>query len=218
MNNIDPSGQFSLGEMLQVSTIIGTIAAGIAGTVTAIRGGSVREVLWQSAKWFWISFAVTSVIYCGIWAIHSLWIAIFGGGASTISAEQAVKYGYETRGELVNAWRDLGFNIDRTQHVHHFVQQLPSNIQKFGPKAIHSLANSIPMRNAAHINQIHSYTNSSTTTLNLTQYVGQHYSHLHEYISTLSYGAQQAWGTTMYNYVQIHDSMAGFDPVSLGLL
>jgi len=216
INNIDPSGNFSLTEMVQVSAIMGLVASAYMGMETAIRGGSVKDVLNAQTRWFWRGFAIGAIAYGGIWAIYSLWAFLAGGGV--ITAEKSARYGFETHDDLVEAWRAQGFNISRIQHVHHFVQQVESNIVRFGVKAINSLANSVPLDSTAHISKMHSYTNSSTTTLNLTQHIGQHYSHLHEYVTTLSWEMQYLWGVAMYNYVQIHDSMQGFDPVSQGLI
>jgi len=214
--NIDPSGMFSLREMFCVAMLAGCISSIIAGEVVRFKGGAEEQIYEAQWKWFWIGAAAGAAIYGVAWGLSALWAWLVGGG--TITAQQSAQYGYESLDDLKDAWRDQGFTISRFQHIHHFVSKAPANIQRFGAKAIHSLANTIPHDSPTHIGRLHSYTNSSTTTLNLTQYIGQHYSHLHQYIVKLSWEAQYAWGVAMYNYVQINGSMEGFNPVSHGLL
>ena len=90
INNIDPTGnmEFSLTGMFTVAMITGTITGIMAGAITAIKGGTVRQVIDASTRWFWIGFAAGAAIYGGIWAVHSLWLLIFGGGgtATTLSS------------------------------------------------------------------------------------------------------------------------------------
>jgi len=216
VNGVDPTGLFSLTGLIATATIVGCISGIITGVYGQAKGWSEEKIVrWQIIA-FLIGFCVGAGVYGGAWAIHSLWLFLTGGGV--ITAEESARHGFETHDNLVEAWRAQGFNISRTQHVHHFVQQVGSNIMRFGERAINSLANSTPLDSTMHISKIHSYTNSSTTSLDLTRHIGQHYSHLHGYITTLSWEAQHLWGVAMYNYAQIHDSMQGFDPISEGLI
>jgi len=209
INGMDPSGQFTLVEALKVSLITSSIMAIAAGAETAIRGGSMRQVLDASAKWFLITFATTAALYGGAWAVHSLWTDLVGGGVVTL--QQAAAEGCENHRHLVKVWRALGANGE----IHHFVQQHAQNIARFGRRAIYSVRNSIPISRYFHT-QVTTYTNSSTQTLELVRRYGR-YSHLYEYIRGLSWEVQYRWGVAMYDYVVETGTMLGFNPEHYGL-
>ena len=126
------------------------------------------------------------------------------------SKADAAQRGFNNHPELVKAWRRIGADGE----IHHFVQQHSYNVSKFGERPIYSMANSAPI--APHLHSlINAFQMRSTETLGLTQY--GNYSHLYEYIRTLSWEMQFRWGVEMYNHVVQHQSMAGFDPASFGL-
>jgi hypothetical protein len=195
--------------MLQVSAIVGAIFAGIAGMVTAIRGGSVMQVIRAETKWFWSTFFITAGIYASVWIIQSIWIWLLAGNAGVITAERAAKCGYETPDELRKAWADIGY--PRGDPIHHFVQQLDTNIQRFGAKAIHSMINSVPVSSRIH-SVITSYQNSSPATVGLNPASYGNVSHMYQYIQTLSWSEQYQWQIALYRYVIENTTWQGFVP------
>jgi RHS repeat-associated protein len=81
INNVDPTGQFSLMEMVAVSIIVGCIAGIVTNVVMTALGKSqdqVRRAMWRA---FWIGFVATAIVYSVAWTIHSIWFWIFGGQA-----------------------------------------------------------------------------------------------------------------------------------------
>ena len=214
VNNIDPSGLFSFGEMLCVATLVACLSALVAGTIGYYKGYSAQKIEDLQWKWFWRGFVVGAIAYGAVWAIHSLWLLIFGGGsAGVITAQQSAETGFGSHRELVEAWQAQG----ATDPIHHFVQQTSTNISNFGLNAIYSLKNSIPLARNLHI-ELHRFTQSSTTTLGLSDLTGGHYSNLWQFLQTLPWEIQYRWGVAMLNYVLQNQSMQGFDPVSQGLL
>jgi len=209
VNNIDPSGEFSLTEMLVVSVICGAVSAIYGAAVTAVTGGTYQQVVRTSVRYFWYGAALGAAIYGGIWAIYSLWMYLAGGGV--ITAQDAAKEGFRSHGDLVRAWRRSG----ATGEIHHFVQQHAHNIAQFGKRAIYSMYNSTPISKILHM-KITAFTNSSTETLKLTSKYGYH-SHLYQYIRGLSWEAQYRWGVAMYKWIVEKGIMDGFDPKTKGL-
>ncbi len=119
VNNTDPSGnmEFSLTEMLTVATIVGTVNAAVAGAVTAVKGGTVRQVLEAQAKWFWISFGLSATIYGTAWFSYSLLVALFGAGAGLGNLQYAKEYG-------IQRFNDLREVVRGTELVrHHIIEQ-----------------------------------------------------------------------------------------------
>lgn len=211
INNIDPTGHFSLTEMVQISAIMGLVSSAYMGMETAIRGGSVKDVLNAQANWFLKGFVIGAVAYGAIWAIYSLWAFLAGGGV--ITAKEAAQQGYDSHAKVARVWRDWGANGD----IHHFVQQTPENIGKFGEKAIHSIPNTIPVPHSWHIKIIHSWTQSSPATVNLNPAKYNYVSHMYQYIQGLSWEMQYRWGVALYSYLVQNRTLSGFDPARQGL-
>ncbi len=84
LNNIDPTGRFSMTEMVNVSAIIGSISGIMGYTLSAVKGGTFVENIRAGAKWFTVGFLASAIAYGSVWAIHSLWAYLAGGGASLL--------------------------------------------------------------------------------------------------------------------------------------
>lgn len=80
VNSVDPSGMYSIGEMVCVAGIIGSISAIVAGEVVRIKGGTEQQIAKAQWKWFWIGFFATAIVYSLVWTIHSIWLWLYGGG------------------------------------------------------------------------------------------------------------------------------------------
>jgi RHS repeat-associated protein len=207
INAIDPSGQFSLTEMLTVATIVGTVIGAVAGTVTLVAGGSAREALWQATEWFWMSFAITAAVYAAVWAGSVVWAWLFGAGAASPTVKQAAEQGFGSSDALRAEW---------IRKIHHFVQQTPRNIANFGKQAIHSVLNSVPMPKCFH-DMITNFQNSGPNTLGLDPAKYGGVSHMYQFIEGSNWETQYRWGTAMYNHVMEYGTMGGFDPTRYGL-
>ena len=121
INSIDPSGnmQFSLTGMLMTATIVGMISGITAGAITAISGGTSQQILNAMLRWFLIGligFAAGAIVYGGIWALHSILVAVYGAGAGFGSLEYARQYGIRSYNELRELLRGTGL------HAHHIVE------------------------------------------------------------------------------------------------
>ena len=93
INNVDPTGQFSLTEMLTVATIVGAICGLYMGTYAVIRDRTIKSFMGAFSKWFWIGFVSAGIIYGVIWLTSAFLTAIFGASAGFGDLQHAKDYG-----------------------------------------------------------------------------------------------------------------------------
>jgi RHS repeat-associated protein len=209
VNNIDSGGNYSLGELIKISALTSVIMAGVVAVDVGIRGASVKQIATRATKAFFVSLVLCAALYGATWAVHSLWTYLVTGGV--VTGREAANEGFKNQSELVKYWRYLGAKGE----IHHYVQQLPENVARFGKRAIYSPRNTVPSSRYFH-SKITAYTNSSTETLGLADRYG-YYSRLYEYIRGLSWQRQYKWGVAMLDHVVTKGSMEGFDPKRYGL-
>jgi len=115
VNAIDPTGMFSLVQMVNVSMIVGCLSAMIGGEIARIKSGTVEQIRSAQAKWFWRGFAAGAIVYGGIWASHSILVALFGTGAGFGNLQYAEEYGISSYRLLRNQIAGTGLN------AHHII-------------------------------------------------------------------------------------------------
>ena len=93
VNNVDPSGKFTLTEMLVTMMIVGVVFAAYGGAVVAVRGGTLRQVVDAQVRWFWLGVILGGVAYAGIWATTAVLTALYGASAGFGDLQYAKEYG-----------------------------------------------------------------------------------------------------------------------------
>jgi RHS repeat-associated protein len=229
VNGIDPSGQF-FTYMCQMATwltqkILRGIDAGFTLatraylTVSAMASSLMIQLRYGLDRFYTILYQYATNTFGFIVRIpQSVWQKItdvFSRTQGLVSQSQAAQSGFNSHTELVEAWGKI-IQFTSNTRVHHFVEQGRGVVQ-FGLKAIHSIANSVPLRQDLH--QLIS--NFYSSGVNLLQFMEKppfcNYRLLRDYVSSLSWQSQWQWGKAVYDYVIMNGSMSGFNPANYGL-
>lgn len=93
------------------------LSAGVAGMVTAVRGGTVRQVFNAQVEWFYKGFFTAAAIYGAFWITHSLLVFLFGTSAGMGGLEVVQQYGIRDYDSLRETLTGTGY------FAHHIIEQ-----------------------------------------------------------------------------------------------
>ncbi len=229
VNAIDPSGMF----LTYIGQLITWAIQGIVRAKDAIVSFTVRAYLTVSAMVSQLIYQLRygvqrffEVLYQ--YASHGLgyivrlpqaaWERITGFLArapGVISESQAAQSGFRSHQALVRAWQKI-ITFDAKTTLHHFVEQ-GRGVKDFAVEAIHSIANSVPMRQDLHQLISNFYSSGSRLLEFMAKAPYNGYPTVREYVSRLSFEAQWQWGKAVYDYVIMNGTLAGFNPEMYGL-
>lgn len=82
---MDPSGTFTLTELLVVALLVGVLFSGIAGVVAVYQRKTTQEIWQAQANGFAAGFGVTISAYGGVWAARAIVSYAISATASTIT-------------------------------------------------------------------------------------------------------------------------------------
>ncbi|MBN1208891.1 MAG: hypothetical protein JXB05_28795 [Myxococcaceae bacterium] len=107
-----------------------------------------------------------------------------GSGGATAGASPASLKSWGSFSGLKSALGSAG----RGKQWHHVVEQTESNVQRFGPHAIHNTENVIPLEEALHLRLSAFYSRKNVRITNSRDLT------VRQWLSTQSYEAQRAFG------------------------
>lgn len=140
VNGIDPSGEFSLTELLFVATIVGLLAAQVAGTITYYRGGTSSQIFEAQIKWFLIGFSVGALAYGVTWLVS----------AAFASATVATSVGTVSVG-LRDKWTSLPNLVqhfrDHASQIAKILSDKAYTLEKYAADAVWTVENGMPAIN-----------------------------------------------------------------------
>ena len=245
--NQDFSGLFSIGEF-NVTAAIQSIIRGIYSATRLAKSVSLyfkakfyalclsayatvsNFIIWAQtgsrSGWYgfvtWLQRAGTGIrnIPSGIQQIVSFIVSRFSNLFQRVpSIQDAIRRGFTSRNDLREAWRQLGFTVNRNFPVHHFVEQYQAGV-RFATEAIHSRANSIVISLQNH-RLITAFYNSSPRTLGLLRKfpdVFSGFTRFRDFMRPKSWEVQWRWGFAIVRHVVEHKTLQNFDPRHYGLL